>query len=80
MTLEKPKDEECGNCYYCVSTQWSREEGVFNIVKKIYEEYFCRRFPKVFYRCKGGLYGPETLETTNTVDKSYWCGEWRRRE
>lgn len=32
MTLEKPKDEECGNCYYCVShiETESRGGGLFS--------------------------------------------------
>lgn len=35
MPLEKPKDEECGNCYHCVSKLGSYSQ----------EYFFCCRYP-----------------------------------
>jgi hypothetical protein len=82
MTLEKPKTEECGNCYYCIS--WIDSETTGILSKKITntEIFACRRFPPFKARFEGGTYGPHYMNThcNPNVKEDYWCGEWRRRK
>lgn len=93
MTLEKPKDEECGNCYYCVSKllESQREEptGWFS-VKKVQESnelFWCRReAPSSVMIFSGSAYATVNIVSRPLckegvpIDSDYWCGEWRRRK
>jgi hypothetical protein len=91
MTLEKPKDEECGNCYYCVSKllERQREEstGLFSskTIKEAKELFWCRRnspSPVLVGSSEGTNIQRIVLrplcEEGVPVDSDYWCGEWRR--
>lgn len=85
MLLEKPKNEECGNCYYCVSHMEieTRGGGLFSKVETREHEVFeCRRNPpmRLFTSHTGYLGVVEIFTRIPTTSKIHWCGEWRRRE
>jgi hypothetical protein len=93
MTLEKPKDEECGNCYYCVSKWLEREReeatGLFSskTVHESKEVFWCRRnAPSPVMISTGTISYTVNVVTRPLckegvpVDPDYWCGEYRRRE
>jgi hypothetical protein len=93
MTLEKPKDEECGNCYYCVSKLLEREReeatGLLSseVVRESKEVFWCRRnAPSPIILSSGDIgyivnvVSSPLCKEGVPVDSDYWCGEWRRRE
>jgi hypothetical protein len=91
MTLEKPKDKECGNCYYCVSTLLERQEpvGLFSskMVRESIEAFWCRRTAPSPVMISTGTISYTVNVVTRPlckegvpVDPDYWCGEYRRRE
>lgn len=86
MTLEKPKDEECGNCYYCVShmEKETRGGGFFTPVEtRDHEVFECRRNPPMRLFVQQDLRyvdGANIFFRIPTTSKIHWCGEWRRRE
>ncbi len=85
MTLEKPKDEECGNCYYCTSHMEieMRGGGFFTPVEtRDHEVFECRRNSPSKFLGKSTWNGfhLELYPAVPTTSKLHWCGEWRRRE
>ena len=85
MPLEKPKDEECGNCYYSVShmEKETRGGGFFTPVEtREYEVFECRRNPPIrLFTSETGYLGVVQIFTRiATTSKIHWCGEWRKRE
>jgi len=84
MTLEKPKDEECGNCYYCVSYMEVKTcGGLFTKVEsKEHEVFECRGHPpiRLFTNHTGYLGIIDIFTRIPITSKLHWCGEWRRGE
>lgn len=85
MTLNKPDNEQCGNCYYCTSYIESRKVavGFLKYENKEKEVYRCRRYPGSPIIVGNSIVGnyqeirltPRVVETS----KVEWCGEWRTR-
>ena len=81
MVLEKPPNEECGNCKFCISLEKKKVEGVFNIVESTVETFFCRRdSPQTFYADLSSETGYINSGYGTEVQKTYWCGEWKERK
>jgi len=84
MTLSKPTNEECGNCYYCVSHMEteSRGGGFFSQPETREHEVFeCRRSPPLIFFADSTWNGLrfKLHFAIPTTSKIHWCGEWRRR-
>jgi hypothetical protein len=69
LELDKPKDEECGNCYYCTSYKYvttiNISTGFLSVTTKdvTKEAFYCKRYPENKY-----------YKLSND-----WCGEWKQR-
>ena len=84
MTLEKPKDEECGNCYFCVSRVETeiRCGGFFSKSESREHEVFeCRRNPPIRFFATSDWNGLsfKLHFAIPTTSKIHWCGEWKKR-
>jgi hypothetical protein len=82
MVLEKPPNEECGNCKFCISLEKKNVEGIFNIIESTVEIFFCRREPpQTFYANLSSQCGYIISSAHgNDVPKTHWCGEWKERK
>ena len=85
MVLEKPQDEECGNCYFCTSQtmEYFEPRGFLEIpTKKKGEQFGCHRNPPQF-GWVGEYHGSRIVLHSSTfpqMSSKNWCGEWRQRK
>ena len=84
MTKSKPADQECGNCYYCISYVGKEviRKGIFGQDEKEVERYLCNRNPPLpILRGSSDWNGFSfdiSSDLGSRVNKINWCGEWKR--
>ena len=80
MCLEKPQDQECGNCYFCITKTTKKLQGIFSTKEVEIEIFVCRRNPPTeFYADLSSQHGNIFAKENVEVPKTHWCGEWRLR-
>ena len=86
MVLEKPQNEECGNCRFCISqlVEYAEGRGFFeNPSKKTVERFWCHRnAPLCNFEGHITGTGDITLKPSqfSIVNAKGWCGEWKERK
>lgn len=74
MVLEKPKDQSCENCYYCLSRISKIQVKAGGILSDP-EFEDCDIFS-----CHRNAPTPDLIIYAPDVPKTYWCGEWKERK
>jgi hypothetical protein len=84
VTLNKPANEECGNCHFCVShlMKITEKDGLFKTTERIIEAFNCHRSPPraEFYGVGTDVVRIDQSVCVVCISKDHWCGEWKARK